>query len=105
MKCCPQYIASRNGDLIEHYDVWNAVGSILVYVSAEDQPEDVMIANIARTCFPELYASRLREVEAEQDTFMAVLPIFYCECWFFCYGGKKSSENYALVRFFVVPGI
>eukprot|EP00904_Undaria_pinnatifida_P005291 jgi/Undpi1/1892/HiC_scaffold_12.g05279.m1 len=45
--------------------------------NAEDQPEDVMIANIARTCFPELYASRLREVEAEQDTFMAVLPIFY----------------------------
>ena len=50
----------------------------LVYVSAEDQPEDVMIANIARTCFPELSLSRLREVEAEHDSFMAVLPIFYC---------------------------
>ena len=44
-----------------------------------------MIANIARTCFPELSLSRLREVEAEHDTFMAVLPIFYCEFFVFVF--------------------
>ncbi|CAN0382127.1 unnamed protein product, partial [Laminaria digitata] len=57
--------------------------------SAEDQPEDVMIANIARTCFPELSLNRLREVEAEHDTFMAVLPIFYCEFCFVFFRWKK----------------
>ncbi|CAM9955345.1 unnamed protein product [Ectocarpus sp. 6 AP-2014] len=44
---------------------------------AEDQPEDVMLANIARTCFPELAAARLKEVEAEREKFMTVLPVFY----------------------------
>ncbi|CAM9795495.1 unnamed protein product [Ectocarpus sp. 13 AM-2016] len=45
--------------------------------SAEDQPEDVMLANIAQTCFPELAAARLKEVEAEREKFMTVLPVFY----------------------------
>lgn len=37
-----------------------------------------MLANIARTCFPELAAARLKEVEAEREKFMTVLPVFYC---------------------------
>lgn len=49
-----------------------------IYHSAEDQPEDVMLANIARACFPELAAARLKEVEGEREKFMTVLPIFYC---------------------------
>jgi len=46
--------------------------------SAEDQPEDVMIANIARTSFPDLYARRLKEIQEDGDKLNAVLPIFYC---------------------------
>eukprot|EP00752_Nemacystus_decipiens_P003471 g3206.t1 len=45
--------------------------------SAEDQPEDVMVAHIARTCFPEQYARRLKEIEGDRDSFNAELPIFY----------------------------
>lgn len=52
---------------------------LLLADSAEDQPEDVMIANIARTCFPELSERRRREVEQDINTWDTVLPIFYCE--------------------------
>eukprot|EP00903_Cladosiphon_okamuranus_P020079 g18443.t1 len=45
--------------------------------SAEDQPEDVMIAHIARTCFPEMYARRLEEIEGDRDSLNAELPIFF----------------------------
>lgn len=38
-----------------------------------------MISHIARTCFPELASSRLQEVQADREKFMAVLPVFYCE--------------------------
>lgn len=47
--------------------------------SAEDQPEDVMIANIARACFPDLYERRLSETQEDRQSILAVLPIFYCE--------------------------
>ncbi|CAN0177292.1 unnamed protein product [Scytosiphon promiscuus] len=36
-----------------------------------------MISHIARTCFPELASSRLQEVQADREKFMAVLPVFY----------------------------
>ncbi|CAN0413694.1 unnamed protein product [Hapterophycus canaliculatus] len=36
-----------------------------------------MIAHIARTCFPELASARLKEVQADREKFMAVLPVFY----------------------------
>ena len=38
-----------------------------------------MVAHIARTCFPELYAKRLKEIEGDRDSFNAELPIFYCK--------------------------
>lgn len=38
-----------------------------------------MVAHIARTCFPELYAKRLEEIEGDRDSFNAELPIFYCK--------------------------
>lgn len=43
-----------------------------------------MIANIARSCFPELYARRLKEMQEDGDNLNAVLPIFYCKPIFYC---------------------
>lgn len=47
--------------------------------SAEDQPEDVMIAEIVRRCFPELAERRRREAVEDRNNLTEVLPIFYCE--------------------------
>lgn len=38
-----------------------------------------MLSNIVSSCFPELSARRLREVEAVQHSWVSVLPVFYCE--------------------------
>mmetsp|Transcript_35580 Transcript_35580/g.52016 ORF Transcript_35580/g.52016 Transcript_35580/m.52016 type:complete len:374 (+) Transcript_35580:54-1175(+) len=45
--------------------------------SAEDQPENVMLANIAKSCFPTIYEDRLKELENERKKWSAMLPIFY----------------------------
>jgi len=45
--------------------------------SAEDQPENVMVANIVKTCFPDIYSERLREAEAEKSAWSTQFPIFY----------------------------
>ncbi|CAM9847594.1 unnamed protein product, partial [Phaeothamnion confervicola] len=45
--------------------------------SAEDQPENVMVAHIARSCFPEFYEERSRETEIERRSWRSLMPIFY----------------------------
>lgn len=44
---------------------------------AEDQPQNVMIAQIAKAMFPELLERRLRETEAEKAKFELCLPAFF----------------------------
>jgi hypothetical protein len=43
----------------------------------QDQPENVMLAQIARTGFPQAYAERYREAAQEKRSWKAVHPIFY----------------------------
>lgn len=74
-----------------------------MYNSAEDQPEDVMIAHIARTCFPELAARRLKEIEGDRDSFNAELPIFYCKSVVFVFNAlrraaRRRQEEHAAVH-------
>lgn len=44
---------------------------------AEDQPQNVMIAQISKAMFPELLERRTRETEAERDRFDLCLPAFF----------------------------
>ncbi|CAB1112714.1 unnamed protein product [Ectocarpus sp. CCAP 1310/34] len=44
---------------------------------AEDQPQNVMLAQIAKSLFPELLERRLRETEAEKAKFELCLPAFF----------------------------
>ncbi|CAN0073438.1 unnamed protein product, partial [Discosporangium mesarthrocarpum] len=45
--------------------------------NAEDQPENVMIADIVRTCFPDESRKRMLETETERSSWKALLPVFY----------------------------
>ncbi|CAM9279984.1 unnamed protein product [Pylaiella littoralis] len=47
------------------------------HTRAEDQPQNVMIAQIAKASFPELLERRLRETEAEKAKFGLCLPAFF----------------------------
>ncbi|KAG5187850.1 PUA-like domain-containing protein [Tribonema minus] len=44
---------------------------------AQDQPENVMVAQIARAAFPQLYLERLRETQTEKAALRSIHPIFY----------------------------
>lgn len=44
---------------------------------AEDQPQNVMIAEIVKLCFPEQLEARMRETEAEKAKFELCLPAFF----------------------------
>lgn len=44
---------------------------------AEDQPQNVMIAQIVKLCFPEQLERRMRETEAEKAKYELCLPAFF----------------------------
>lgn len=47
------------------------------HARAEDQPQNVMIADIAKALFPELLERRMRETAAEKHKFELCLPAFF----------------------------
>ncbi len=59
-----------------------------------------MIANIARTSFPDLYARRLKETQEYGDQLNAVLPIFYCKL-----NQARHQQTFYLYFHFFWPGV
>mmetsp|Transcript_7410 Transcript_7410/g.11070 ORF Transcript_7410/g.11070 Transcript_7410/m.11070 type:complete len:309 (-) Transcript_7410:318-1244(-) len=47
------------------------------YSNAEDQPENVMLGQIVRCIYPEIYNERLNESKLEKSKLLATHPIFY----------------------------
>jgi len=47
------------------------------HISAYSAKENVLLSNIARTCFPEQYAERLPEVQAARSDMELEMPVFY----------------------------
>lgn len=50
------------------------------HVSAFTAHENIALAAIAQTCFPETYALRLPEVQAARSAMEMELPVFYYNC-------------------------
>lgn len=47
------------------------------HMAAESHPENVVIASIARTCFPDVYERRLADVAYDRQRLLQTLPIFF----------------------------
>ncbi|CAM9919200.1 unnamed protein product [Chrysoparadoxa australica] len=75
--------------------------------SSEDQPENVMIAQIARSCFPKRYAERLLEEQSSRLSLRQVHPIFFYNLPMFP-GGKLNlhlfEPRYRLMMQRIIQG-
>lgn len=47
------------------------------HINPETHPESIMLASIARSCFPEQYARRVQELKALKESWRDCLPIFF----------------------------